>query len=60
METALLSHDAMFPQLKAVIATAADDLRAEFGVQLQSVTLAFNEECSTLLGRVSLGDIGGF
>ena len=36
----------------ANIATVKDDLRADLAAQLQSVTLAFNEECSTLLGTV--------
>ena len=53
----MLSHDAMFPQLMAGIATATDDLRAEFAAQLQSVTLAFNEECSTLLGSATVSVI---
>ena len=56
-----MSHDAMFPQLMADIATTAtDDLRAEFGAQLESVTLAFNEECSGLLGSASASHVGYF
>ena len=56
-----MSHDGMFPQLMADIATTAtDDLRAEFGAQLESVTLAFNEECSRLLGSASVSHIGYF
>ena len=54
MQATLLSHDAMFPQLKADIAAAGEDVGAELGSELQSVTLAFNDECSTLLGRPSL------
>ena len=51
----------MFPQLMADIATTAtDDLRAEFGALLESVTLAFNEECSRLLGIASVSRIGYF
>ena len=54
MQATLLSHDAMFPQLKADIAAAGEYVGAELGSELQSVTLAFNDECSTLLGRASL------
>merc|ERR1719150_1171115 len=39
----------MFPQLKADIAAAGEHVGAELGSELQSVTLAFNDECSTLL-----------